>query len=186
MARDNNQSAETAATTAREVYRQARDQAALQTQYDLQGGLERLTDWMLQDEPDSMRSSGTGAANPGPTSRVSWSDQAEAELEALVPDPAVREQLKRNAEATLHHVVTYTPHEGAEDGIMWHRGITHEQERQIETGSLPEDDDGTQCWDYFLFYRPLDSAGFEVIGLRSTHQIAALEEIAARASHARR
>jgi len=109
-------------------------------------------------------------------SRVTWLAQAEAELEALVPDPAVRDQLRRNAEATLHHVATCTPHEGAEDGIMWHRGITHEQERQIEAGSLPEaDDDGTRCWDYFLFYRPLDSAGFEVVGVRSNSQIASWE-----------
>jgi hypothetical protein len=108
--------------------------------------------------------------------RVSWSDQAEAELEALVPDPAVRDQLKHNAEATLHHVTTYAPHEGVEDGIMWRRGITRGQERQIEAGSLLEaDDDGTRCWDYFLFYRPLDSAGFEVVGVRSNSQIASWE-----------
>ena len=108
--------------------------------------------------------------------RVTWLAQAEAELEALVPDPALREQLKQNAEVTLHRVATCTPHEGAEDGIMWHRGITHEQERQIEAGSLLEaDDDGTRCWDYFLFYRPLDSAGFEVLGVRSNSQIASWE-----------
>jgi hypothetical protein len=105
--------------------------------------------------------------------RVTWLAQAEAELEALVPDPAVREQLKQNAEATLHHVVTCTPDEGAEDGIMWRRGITHEQERQIEAGSLPDaDDDGTRCWDYILVYRPVDPAGFEVLGVRSNSQIA--------------
>lgn len=104
--------------------------------------------------------------------RVTWSAQARAELEALVPDPAVREQLKQHAETTLHHVAICTPHEGAEDGIMWHRGITHEQERQIEAGSLLEADDGTRCWDYFLFYRPLDSAGYEVVGVRSNNQVA--------------
>ena len=110
--------------------------------------------------------------------RVTWTAQAEAELEALVSDPAVREQLKQHAEATLHHVATCTPHEGAEDGIMWHRGITHEQERQIEAGSLLEaDDDGTRCWNYFLFYRPLDSARFEVVGVRSNNQIASRELI---------
>ena len=102
MARDNDQSAETAATTAREVYRQARDQAALQAQYDLPGGLERLTDWMLQDGPDSMRSSGAGAANPEPKSRVSWSDQAEADLDNI--PPAVAYELRRNAEEILHDI----------------------------------------------------------------------------------
>jgi hypothetical protein len=108
--------------------------------------------------------------------RVTWSAQAEAELEAFVPDPAVRDQLKRNAEATLHDVATCTPDEGVEDGIMWHRGITHEQERWIEAGSLLEaDDGGTRCWDYFLLYRPLDSAGFEVVGVRSNNQIASWE-----------
>ena len=73
----------------------------------------------------------------------------------------------------MHHVATCTPDEGAEDGIMWHRGITHEQERQIEAGSLLDaDDDGTRCWDYFVLYRPLDPAGYEVVGVRSNSQIA--------------
>ena len=49
---------ETVATTAGNVYRQARDRAASRAEYDLQGGLERLTRWMLQDEPDGMPGSG--------------------------------------------------------------------------------------------------------------------------------
>jgi mycothiol system anti-sigma-R factor len=51
MTRENEESAETVATTAGNIYRQARDQAASQAEYDLQGGLERLTRWMLQDDP---------------------------------------------------------------------------------------------------------------------------------------
>ena len=58
---------------------------------------------------------------------------------------------------------------------MWHRGITHEQEHQIENGWLWEDDDnGVQVWDYFLFYRPLDPERFEVLAVRSTHQVACM------------
>ena len=52
MTRKNNESAETSATTAGAVYRQARDHAASQAEYDLEGGLERLTHWMQQDKPD--------------------------------------------------------------------------------------------------------------------------------------
>ena len=69
--------------------------------------------------------------------KVTWTAQAEAELKALVSDPAVREQLKLHAEATLHyipHPTAYPADEGAEDGIMWHRGVAHgrytEQEEQ--------------------------------------------------------
>ena len=110
--------------------------------------------------------------------RVTWSVPAKAELEVLVPDPAVREQLLQHAEATLHHVTTCTADEGVEEnGIMWRRGITHEQERQIKAGSLLEADDGTRCWDYFLVYRPLDSATFEVLAVRSNRQIASREQM---------
>ena len=55
------------------------------------------------------------------------------------------------------------------------RGITHEQERQIEAGWLKDDDDRTQPWDYFLLYRPLTPASFEVLAIRSTRQIAGWE-----------
>lgn len=107
---------------------------------------------------------------------VTWLAQAEAELDALVADPAVRDQLRKHAEATLRYVVACTAHEGAEDGIMWRRGISHEQEREMETGSLPDDDDdGTRAWDYFLLYRPLSSGEFEVLGVCSNRQIAARE-----------
>jgi hypothetical protein len=182
MARDNDQSAETAATTAREVYRQARNQAALQTQYDLQGGLERLTDWMLQDEPDSMRSSGAGAAvpepNPEPKSRVSWSEQAESDLESLVANPAVRAQIKHIAEEILHDIPPRTcPDDGSAHGIMWHRCITWEQKRQLEEAELEEEqlkDTTDGPWNYFLMYTKGNSAKFEVLGVRSTHQMASM------------
>jgi hypothetical protein len=40
---------------------------------------------------------------------------------------------------------------------MWHRGVTHEQEREAEWHWEEDDDDGAQAWDYFLIYqrRPL-------------------------------
>jgi hypothetical protein len=103
--------------------------------------------------------------------KVTWTAQAEAELKALVSDPAVREQLKRNAEEILHyipHPTVYPADEGAEDGIMWHRGVAHGRYTEQE-----EQDNGPQ--NYFLFYRPLDSARFEVVGVRSNNQIARRE-----------
>jgi hypothetical protein len=108
--------------------------------------------------------------------RVTWSAQAEAELDALVADPAVRDQLRRHAAATLHYVVACSADEGAEDGIMWRRGISDEQKRKMNEGRLPDDDDdGTRAWDYFLLYRPLNPGAFEVLGVRSNRQIAAWE-----------
>jgi DNA-binding transcriptional MerR regulator len=50
---ENEQAAETAATTAGEVYRQARDQAAARAGYDVQAGLDRLSAWMRDDDSDS-------------------------------------------------------------------------------------------------------------------------------------
>ena len=105
---------------------------------------------------------------------ATWSAQAEAELAALVPDPAVRAQLRKHAAEGLRYVVTCTVHEGAEDGIMWRRGITEQQRRQLDAGWLEDDDDdGTRPWDYFLLYRPLAPAAFEVLAIRSIRQIAA-------------
>jgi hypothetical protein len=96
---------------------------------------------------------------------VSWSWDAERDLESSVSDPAVRDQLRRNAEKILHNIPprTFPDDEGAGDGgIMWHRGVSHE---------LPEQPGGPQ--NYFLFYRRRNPApGFEVRGVRSTHQIA--------------
>jgi hypothetical protein len=105
--------------------------------------------------------------------KVSWSAQAEADLQGIAP--AVADQLRRHAEETLHYVRTSTAHEGVAEGIMWRRGISYEEEREIETGSLwGEDDDGAQPWDYFLFYRPVGSEQFQVLAVVSTHQIASL------------
>ena len=109
-------------------------------------------------------------------SGVWWSDKALAELEVDDEDPAVREQLKRNAEETLHDILPgeISADEGAEGEIMWRRGITHEQARQRDAGTLPEpEDDPYQAWNYFLFYRKRETDhGFEVLGVRSVHQIA--------------
>jgi hypothetical protein len=89
----------------------------------------------------------------------------------------VQAQLRDNAEVTLHAVRACAA-QGAEDGIVWHRGTTHEQERQIEAeGVLEETDDGAQVWDYFLFYRPRDPAGFEVLAVRSCAQVARWEQM---------
>jgi hypothetical protein len=108
--------------------------------------------------------------------RAIWSRQGEAELEALVPDLAMRATLRKNVEAALHHVTARTAHEGAEGGIMWRRAITEEQRRTLEAGWLRDnDDDGARAWDYFVLYRPLPAAAFEVLAVRSTRQLAAWE-----------
>ena len=97
--------------------------------------------------------------------RVSWSAQAEADLESI--GPAVRDELRRNAEETLHEI---PPHpaspadEGVDGGIMWHRGGGHDEFTEQENG--PQN--------YFLFYRKRQSApGFEVLAVRSVRQVAA-------------
>lgn len=54
MARENDESAESVVTTAGNIYRQARDQAASRAEYDVQAGLNRLNRWMSQDEHKSM------------------------------------------------------------------------------------------------------------------------------------
>jgi hypothetical protein len=107
--------------------------------------------------------------------RVSWSDQAIDDLEQVVEDRSVREQLKRNAEKILQHIPPRADpaDEGFEGQIMWHRGIVHEQELQTDAGWLPETQEGSQAWDYFLFYRAREpDQGFEVLAVRSTHQVA--------------
>jgi len=107
--------------------------------------------------------------------RVTWSAQANIELVTTVSDPAVRAQLKANAKVALHRVHAGTADEGADDGIMWRRGITAE-ECQIRPGwRWEQPDDGAQAWDYFLIYRPMGPSWFEVLGVRSTRQIASWE-----------
>jgi hypothetical protein len=79
---------------------------------------------------------------------VSWSDKAEADLENI--NPIVKDQLRRNAEVTLPDIRPCTGKVHVGNGeIMWHRGITHEQEREAEW-LWWEDDDGVQAWDYFF------------------------------------
>jgi hypothetical protein len=113
--------------------------------------------------------------------RVSWSPEADRDLETAVTDPAMRDVLKRNAEETLHEPeecgdedrswIDRIADEGRVGEIMWHRGWTHEQERQ--TRWQPEDmaDDGP--WNYVLFYRKaVGPTVFEVVAVRSRVQIA--------------
>jgi hypothetical protein len=104
--------------------------------------------------------------------RVSWSEEAERDLEVFVATAAVRDQLRRNAQEVLHDIA-YAPRPscareadaGAVGEIMWHRGVPHGHER------LPEQSDGPQ--NYFLIYRRQNSAQeFEVLGVRSIHQVA--------------
>ena len=105
--------------------------------------------------------------------RVSWLDQAESDLDSIAP--AVKDQLRRNAEEILHDIAPriFPTDEGAAGGIMWHRCITHEQDREIEAGRLPEQADGPQ--NYFLIYRKRNPApGFEVLAVRSIGQIASM------------
>jgi hypothetical protein len=100
--------------------------------------------------------------------RVSWSGQAEADLDSI--DPVVRDQLRRNAEEILHLIppCTHPADEGADSGIMWHRGDGH--------GRFTDRSNGPQ--DYFLLYRSCDPAPgsedpeFEVLAVRSIHQVA--------------
>jgi ParE toxin of type II toxin-antitoxin system, parDE len=106
--------------------------------------------------------------------RVSWTPEADADLQSVVNDPAVRDQLKRNAEETLHEIAASADEDrraqGFEGEIMWHRGWTHEQERRASWH--PEQaDDGP--WNYVLFYRSaVVPAKFVVLAVRSHLQIA--------------
>lgn len=114
--------------------------------------------------------------------RVSWSPEAICELELTVKDRSVQEDLKRNAEETLHQIQERSDVDRGEHGehsadagrvgeIMWHRGWTHEQERQAERELEESTDDGP--WNYFLIYRQVPgSAAFEVLAVRSVHQVA--------------
>jgi hypothetical protein len=130
--------------------------------------------------------------------KVSWSEQAESDLESLVANPAVRAQIKHIAEEILHDIPPRTcSDDGSTDGIMWHRCIAREQKRQLEEAELEEAEleeaeleeaeleeaqlhekqlrdttDGP--WNYFLMYTKGNSAKFEVLGVRSTHQMASM------------
>ena len=66
--------------------------------------------------------------------RVWWTPEAESDMQSVVDDPAVRDQLKRNAEVTLHEIEPSDGgdrrSEGFEGEVIWHRGWDHEQERR--------------------------------------------------------
>jgi hypothetical protein len=107
--------------------------------------------------------------------RVSWSEKAKQELEAVVTNPAVRAQIMRNAEGGLHD--PYLPHfgcagsgdAGASGVVMWHRATDHDDDHEW----LPEPaGDGPQ--NYFLFYWRSGgpAAEFEVLAVRSIQQVA--------------
>jgi hypothetical protein len=106
--------------------------------------------------------------------RVWWTPEAESELRLVVDDPAVRAQLKRNAEVTLHEIEASDSgdrrSEGFEGEVMWHRGWDHEQERR-ESWYPEQADDGP--WNYVLFYRnAVVPAKFVVLAVRSRIPIA--------------
>jgi hypothetical protein len=105
--------------------------------------------------------------------RVSWSESAVDDLMNVVKVPALMDELRDNAEVTLHDITTASSDEGVEGGTMWHRGFTHEQERQIKEGILPESPD-PQVWDFFLIYcrRRWLTPGFEVRRVCSTGEVA--------------
>jgi hypothetical protein len=106
--------------------------------------------------------------------RVCWSDGATDDLLNVVEDRALMEQLRDNAEITLHQITNPTPDEGVKGPTMWHRGFTHDQERQINEGTLPEGA-GPQVWDYFLLYQLHRRPGceFRVVQIWSTSEMAA-------------
>jgi hypothetical protein len=105
---------------------------------------------------------------------VSWTPQADFDLQVAVCEPAIRDQIKHNAETTLHEIDAFSAgdrrDEGFEGEILWHRGWTHEQE--LRASWLPEQaDDGP--WNYVLFYRrAVGLAEFEVLAVRGRIQIA--------------
>jgi hypothetical protein len=114
--------------------------------------------------------------------RVSWSPEAIRELELTVKDRSVQEDLKRNAEETLHQIQERSDEDRGEHGehsadagrvgeIMWHRGWTHEQQGQAEWEPEDPADDGP--WNYILFYRNAPGpAVFEVLAVRGRREIA--------------
>jgi hypothetical protein len=92
----------------------------------------------------------------------------------VIDDPAVRDQLRRNAEVTLHEIEASAGgdrrSEGFEGEVMWRRGWDHEQERR-ESWYPEQADDGP--WNYVLFYRSAAGpAEFEVLAVRGRLQIA--------------
>ena len=107
--------------------------------------------------------------------RVSWTPAAESDLQLVVDDPAVRDQLKLNAEMTLHEIKASAGRDRGSEGIagevMWHRGIPCGM--LSEDLLAQEDDDGP--WNYFFLYtprhpdpeNPASGSYFEILDLRS-------------------
>jgi hypothetical protein len=106
--------------------------------------------------------------------RVCWSEEARVDLVNVVIDSDMIDQLIDNAETTLHQVTVATADEGVKGPTMWHRGFTHDQESQINAGTLPEGPP-PQPWDYFFFYQHQGGSGceFTVVSVVSTSQMAA-------------
>ncbi len=106
--------------------------------------------------------------------RVCWSDEAMNDLLNVVKVPVLIDQLRDNAETTLHRVTNTSSDEGVEGPTMWHRGFTHDQERQINEGTLAEGPPPNP-WDYFLIYqRPWrPGCDFRVFSVVSNKQVAA-------------
>lgn len=115
---------------------------------------------------------------------VTWSAQAQKDLEALVPSDAVRADVKHIAEEILQDLpVPASPADyGAEDGIFWRRCLTTEQESRLEQGSLGDTPGGT--WNLFLLCSRQNPAGFEVLAVRNTRQVASWEMMYRRGSPA--
>ena len=120
---------------------------------------------------DTLRAD-AGAANSGAKSRVLWSDEAEADLENI--NPVVKDRLRRNAEVILPDFPALH-RQGPRRQWRDHVAPTASpMSRNVRAKWLwEEDDDGTQAWDYYLFYRRRSPTEFEVLGVRSTRQMAA-------------
>jgi hypothetical protein len=92
-------------------------------------------------------------------------DKAESDLGGI--DPGLVARLKHSAEQILHDIPPWRHDpdydEGvSEDGIMWHRA---------KVPCAPEERlDG--CEKYFVFYRNGADQAYEILGVRSVHQVA--------------
>jgi hypothetical protein len=104
--------------------------------------------------------------------KLDWTDAARADLKNIVGDRRIMNELIRNASITLHVVTVINTDEGVEEGVMWHRGFTHDQQRAIAEGRLSERA-GPQAWDYFLIYEPrnFSRSQFSVLSVASNNQI---------------
>jgi hypothetical protein len=103
--------------------------------------------------------------------RVRWSEEAEADLAAI--KPAVREQLRNNAEEILHLISpgrADPADEGVDGEVMWHRADGHGR-----FAGEPEE--------YFLLYAKCDPPSFEnpeenleleILAVRSIYQLASM------------